>query len=161
MLLLALTLDTASAGGQRCEALVGYCLTTVDADPVRTISNARERSVNLVEIGPQVIDNAFIKLVFERGYSVIRTRAKAISAITITTRFDTQLLEIMGDPCTLSVQRSRSYSEFHARTIPLPTQSEPRQFIVIASASGSRSSVRSSVSSTSSRTASAVLRNAR
>jgi hypothetical protein len=96
VLLLALTLDTASAGGQRCEALVGYCLTTVDADPVRTISNARKRGVDLVEIGPQIIDNAFIKLVFERCYGVIRTRAQAISAITIAARFDTQLLEIVG-----------------------------------------------------------------
>ena len=109
----------------------------------------------------QNVDNAFIELVFERCYGVIRTRTEAISAITIAARAGTKLLEIMGDPFTLSGQRSGSDIEFHARTIPLPTQSEPRQFIVIASASGSRSSVRSSVSSTSSRTASAVLRNAR
>ena len=161
MLLLALTVDAASTCWECCEALLRDCLTTVNADPVRTRRNPRERCVNLIEVGLKVIHNALIELIFERCYSVIRTSTQAISAITIATHSDAELLEIKGDPCTLSAQRSGGDSEFHARTIPLPTQSEPRQFIVIASASGSRSSVRSSVSSTSSRTASAVLRNAR
>jgi hypothetical protein len=96
VLLLALTLDTASTGWESCQALLWNCLATVDANPVRASRDARKRGVNLVEIGSQVIDNAFIKLVFERCYGVIRTRAQAISAITIAARFDTQLLEIVG-----------------------------------------------------------------
>jgi len=102
VLLLALTLNAARTCGERCEPFLRNRLATINTDPVRPRRDARERSVNLVEVCLQIVDNAFIELVLERRYSVVRTRAQAIRAVTITARAGTELLKIMGDPCTLS-----------------------------------------------------------